>query len=45
MAEKAKDLYRGIDLQGYRRYFKAMTHESIRNCPVNVEDIKRAMNV
>ena len=45
LAEKAKDLYRRIGLPGYKRYVKTVTNGAIMNCPVNVEYIKRAVDV
>ena len=45
MAEAAKDLYRRIGLPGYKRYVKAVTSGAIMNFPVNVEDIKRVVDI
>ena len=45
MAETAKDLYRRIGLPGYKIYVKAVTSGAIMNCPVNVDDIKRAVDI
>ena len=45
LAETAKDLYRRIGLPGYKGYIKAVMSGAIMNCPVNVEDIKRAIGI
>ena len=45
MAEKAKDLYRRIGLPGYCRYIKALVNAAIMNCPVNIDDVRRALDV
>ena len=45
MAEKARDLYRRIGLLGYKRYTKSVMNGSILNCPINVDDIKRAIHI
>ena len=41
----AKDLYRRIGLPDDKRYVKSVTSGAIINCLVNVEDIKRAIDI
>ena len=45
LAETTKDLYRRIGVPGYKRYVKAVTNGAIMNCTVDMEDIKRAVDI
>ena len=44
-ADKAKKLYQSIGPPGYGRYIKWLATNYIRNCPITVDDAKRALHI
>ena len=45
MADKASYLYRRIGFPGYSRMIKAIVNGCILNCPITVDDVKRAIHI
>ena len=41
----AEDPYRRICIKGYRQYVNAVTNGATMNCPINVEDIDRSIQM
>ena len=44
-ADQAKQLYQHLGMPGYRRFFRMLQHNHIANCPVTLEDAKRALTI
>ena len=44
-ADKARMLYQSLGYPGYKKYFKIVESNYLLNCPVNVDDIKRALHI
>ena len=44
-AEEARKLYEHLGMPGYRKFFKALTHNHIRDCPITIDDAKRALHI
>ena len=42
-AERAKKLYTAIGMPSYDKYMDLLNKNSIKNCPVTVDDVKRAL--
>ena len=45
MANKAKDMYRLMVFPGYKRYISAVRNGCILDCPINIDNIKRAIHI
>ena len=44
-ADQAKTLYQHLGMPGYRIFFQALEHNHIKNCPLTVEDARRAIKI
>ena len=44
-ADVARDLYRRIGFLGYKRYIAAVRNGCMMNCPITIDNIKRAIHV
>ena len=44
-ADEANKLYEHLGMPGYKAFFKALTTNYIQNCPVTVDDAKRALHI
>ena len=44
-ADEAKRLYQHLGMPGYRKFFQALKYNHIKNCPLTVEDARRAIQI
>ena len=44
-ADTAKQLYQHLGMPGYRKFFRMLQQNHIRNCPVTTEDARRAIKI
>ena len=44
-AELARDLHRKLGAPGYRKYFKILERDYLRNCLITVDDSKRSLHI
>ena len=44
-AERSRDLFNKLGMPGYKKYFRALEKNQIRNCQVTVDDAKISMHI
>ena len=44
-ADLAKDMYRKIGMPGYQQFFNLLKNNYFRDCPVTIDDAKRAVHI
>ena len=44
-ADEAKKLYQHLGMPGYKKFFRALTENHIKDCPITIDDAKRALHI